>query len=76
MKPYGMTRVQRFDRDDDVAGVTSVAGNTRAQGRLKANSYRSLRRGKKTRIRQRIKKQARAAARIESRNGGDDVQSE
>lgn len=67
MKPYGMTITQRFDRDDDVAGVVSAAGNTRAQGRLKDNSYRSLRRGKKAKVRRRIKRQARAAARVEIR---------
>ncbi len=71
MKPYGMTHREHADAHDDVAGATSTAPATRVQGRLKANTYRSLRRGKKDRVRRQQKRNARREA-LRELNAHDD----
>jgi hypothetical protein len=60
MKPYGMTPTENFKAHDDKLGVIQTAPNTRIQGRLKENTYKSLRNGKKNRIRRRQKRRERA----------------
>lgn len=60
MKPYGMTFRENFDAHDDKLGALKTAPNTQIQGRLKENTYKSLRNGKKNRIRRRQKRQERA----------------
>jgi hypothetical protein len=60
MKPYGMTKHQSFDAHDDKLGAIRTAPNTQIQGRLKENTYKSLRNGKKNRIRRRQKRRERA----------------
>ena len=65
MKPYGMTKHQSFDAHDDKLGALQTAPNTKIQGRLKLNTYRSLRKGKKNLIRRRQKRRERNKAKIE-----------
>lgn len=60
MKPYGMTLRENFDAHDDKLGALKTAPNTQIQGRLKENTYKSLRNGKKNRIRRRQKRRERA----------------
>ena len=60
MKPYGRTLRQNFDAHDDKLGALKTAPNTQIQGSLKENTYKSLRNGKKNRIRSRQKRRERA----------------
>lgn len=69
MKPYGMTPTETFNAHDDVKGATKTAPNTNIQGRLKENTYRSLRNGGKNKIRRRQKRRARAKAKAECLKG-------
>ena len=65
MKSYGMSLVENFKAHDDKLGAIQTAPNTNIQGRLKLNTYRSLRKGKKNLIRRRQKRRERNKAKIE-----------
>ena len=67
MKPYGMTLVEVFKAHDDKLGALQTAPNTNIQGRLKSNTYRSLRKGKKNSIRRRQKRRERNKSKVECR---------
>lgn len=65
MKSYGMSLLEVFKAHDDRLGAVQTAPNTNIQGRLKLNTYRSLRKGKKNLIRRRQKRRERNKAKIE-----------
>ncbi len=62
-----MTLVENFKANDDKLGALQTAPNTNIQGRLKSNTYRSLRKGKKNYIRRRQKRRERNKAKVECR---------